>query len=87
MLANMRAAARALQEAQRLIGHDARRQNRSRLGEGSVPKFHFEVRTDTHVMLTEGIELSNDAAARIETSCRIGELLRKHAGQIWVDQD
>jgi hypothetical protein len=52
-----------------------------------VPKFHFEVRTETHVMVTEGIELSNDAAARIEASCRIGELLRKHAGQIWIDQD
>jgi hypothetical protein len=38
-------------------------------------------------MVTEGIELSDDAAARIEASCRIGELLRKHAGQIWIDQD
>jgi hypothetical protein len=51
-----------------------------------MPFYHFEVRTGTHVMLTQGAELSDSTAARVEASKRIGELLNEHAGQIWVDQ-
>ena len=49
--------------------------------------FHFEVRTPTHVMLTEGVELSDHTAARVEAARRVGVLLNDHAGQIWVDQE
>jgi hypothetical protein len=52
-----------------------------------MPLYHFEVRTPTHVMLTEGIELGDHTAARVEAARRIGELLNEHAGQIWIDQD
>ena len=49
--------------------------------------YHFEVRTPTHVMFTQGVELPSDTAARIEAARRIGVLLNDHAGQIWVDQE
>jgi hypothetical protein len=52
-----------------------------------MPFYNFQVRTETHVMLTEGAELSDVSAARVEAARRIGALLTEHAGQIWVDQD
>jgi len=51
-----------------------------------VPFFNFEVRTESHVMLTEGAELASTDAARIESARRIGELLTDHASRLWVDQ-
>jgi len=51
-----------------------------------VPFFNFEVRTESHVMLTEGAELANQDAARNEAARRIGELLTDHASRIWTDQ-
>lgn len=52
-----------------------------------MPFFHFEVRTPSHVLITEGAELTDSNAARVEAAKRIGALLHDHAGQIWVDQD
>jgi hypothetical protein len=49
--------------------------------------FNFQVRTETHVMLTAGAELADISAARVEAAKRIGALLTEHAGQIWIDQD
>jgi hypothetical protein len=52
-----------------------------------LPFYNFEVRTQTHVMITEGAEMADSTAARVEAAKRIGKLLHDHAGQIWVDQD
>lgn len=52
-----------------------------------MPKFHFEVRTETHVMLTEGMELADFRAARVEAAKRVGALLHDHASEIWVDEE
>lgn len=52
-----------------------------------MPFYNFEVRTPSHVMVTQGTELPDSTAARIEAAQRIGMLLTAHAGQIWVDQD
>ena len=52
-----------------------------------MPYYNFEVRTETHVMLTKGGEFQDDAAARSEAARRVGELLQEHASSIWVDQD
>ncbi len=49
--------------------------------------YNFEVRTPSHVMSTEGAELADTSAARVEAARRIGELLTNHAGQLWEDQD
>lgn len=52
-----------------------------------MPTYNFEVRTPTHALVTEGIDLPDSTAARVEAAKRIGDLLRRHAGEIWVDQD
>ena len=51
-----------------------------------MPFFNFEVRTETHVLLTEGAEFANRDAARNEAARRIGELLTDHASRLWVDE-
>ena len=50
-------------------------------------QFHFQVRTETHVLLTQAAELDSLDAARVEASQRIGDLLRRHAGQLWQDEE
>jgi hypothetical protein len=52
-----------------------------------VPFFHFQVRTPSHVLLTEGAELKGFDEARIEAARRVGSLLHEHAGRIWTDED
>ena len=52
-----------------------------------MPFYNFQVRTPTHVMLTQGAELPDSTAARVEAAKRIGELLTEHAHQLWVDED
>jgi hypothetical protein len=48
--------------------------------------FHFQVRNETHVWLTEVVSLQNSDAARVEAARRIGILLHDHAGQLWTDE-
>jgi len=50
-------------------------------------RFHFQVRTGSHVMITEAAEFVNTDAARVEAAERIGLLLHAHAGKLWVDED
>ncbi|MFC4255370.1 DUF6894 family protein [Croceibacterium xixiisoli] len=56
-------------------------------GRARLPFYNFEVRTPTHVMLTEGAELADSTAARVEAAKRTGQLLTEHAGELWVDQE
>ena len=57
-------------------------------GQGEYPvRFHFQVRTGTHVMVTEAAELGDSDEARIEAAKRIGLLLHAHAGTLWTDED
>jgi hypothetical protein len=50
-------------------------------------RFHFQVRTGTHVMVTESADLSNTDEARVEAAKRIGSLLHAHAGKLWTDEE
>jgi hypothetical protein len=50
-------------------------------------RIHFQVRTGTHVMLTEVADCSDTDEARVEAAKRIGLLLHAHAGKLWVDED
>jgi hypothetical protein len=45
------------------------------------------VRTDTHVLLSDSVELDDLERARIEAACRVGELLKVHASAIWSDKE
>lgn len=38
-------------------------------------------------MLTEGAELADGTAARVEAAKRIGDLLHQHASKLWIDQN
>ncbi len=49
--------------------------------------FHFQVRTETHVLLAESADLDGLEAARVEASRRAGDLLLQHASRLWVDED
>jgi hypothetical protein len=49
--------------------------------------YNFEVRTPSHVMLTEGAEMADMRAVRLQAARRIGELLKEHAGRLWVDEE
>ena len=52
-----------------------------------MPRYHFQVRTETHVLIAEAIELRGIDHARLEAARRVGELLKQHAAEIWVDED
>lgn len=49
--------------------------------------FHFVVRTETHVLLSDSIELVSLKTARTEAAKRVGDLLKTHAEAIWVDKE
>jgi hypothetical protein len=55
--------------------------------ERRVPRFHFQVRTDTHVLLAEAADLAGTTEARVEAARRVGELLKEHAAAIWADEE
>lgn len=52
----------------------------------SLARYHFEVRTETHVLQTRGADLPDNDAARVEGAKLIGALLLDHAGEIWADE-
>jgi hypothetical protein len=54
---------------------------------GNTQRFHFQVRTGTHVMVTEVADLPDTNEARVEAARRVGKLLHDHAGKLWEDED
>jgi hypothetical protein len=52
-----------------------------------MPRFHFVVRTRSHVLLSDSVDLQDLESARIEAACRVGDLLKTHAGAIWEDKE
>jgi hypothetical protein len=49
--------------------------------------YNIELRTESHVSETLAVEKSDLTELRIEVARFLGELLRDHANQIWVDED
>ena len=52
-----------------------------------MPRYNIEVRTESHVATSVPIETADLTALRIELAKFVGELLKDHAMQIWVDED
>jgi hypothetical protein len=52
-----------------------------------MARYNIELRTDTHVAETIVVEREDIAELRIEMARFVGELLRDHAAQLWLDQD
>ena len=52
-----------------------------------MAKYNIELRTEQRVWETLLIESADLTALRIEVACFVGELLKDHAGKIWIDED
>ena len=52
-----------------------------------MAKYNLEIRTQSRVWETLGIESEDHTAVRIEVARFVGELLKDHARQIWVYED
>lgn len=52
-----------------------------------MPKYHIALRTESTVSDTLEIEHADLTALRIELARFVGEMLKDHAEQIWVDED
>lgn len=52
-----------------------------------MPRYHIEVRTESHVATTLDVDREDVESLRVEMARFVGELLSDHAGQIWVDEE
>lgn len=52
-----------------------------------MPNSHIELRTADQVWETLDVERDDIGGLRVEMARFVGELLKDHAGKIWVDQD
>jgi hypothetical protein len=52
-----------------------------------MAQYNIELRTESHVSETLVVEMEDLTALRVEVARFVGEMLRDHAGQIWVDED
>jgi hypothetical protein len=50
-------------------------------------RFHFQVRTGTHLVVTELADLPSTYEVRVDAAKRIGVLLHDHAGKLWAGED
>lgn len=49
--------------------------------------YHINVRTDSHIASTTDCETQTLDDLRIELARFVGEVLKDHAGQLWVDEE
>lgn len=54
---------------------------------GAVAKYHIQLRTESIVSETLTVERDDLTGLRVELARFVGELLKDHAGQIWIDED
>ena len=52
-----------------------------------MPHYRINLRTESHISETLTVEQPDETALRIEVARFVGETLRDHAQQIWVDED
>ncbi len=52
-----------------------------------MPKFHIALRTESTVSETLDVERETLTDLRVELARFVGELLKDHANEIWVDED
>jgi hypothetical protein len=52
-----------------------------------MPTYHINIRTESHIAETLTIERDDHDALRIEMAQFVGQTLKDHAGQIWLDQE
>jgi hypothetical protein len=52
-----------------------------------MPKYHINVRTESHIASTVTVERDSHTELRVEMAQFTGELLKDHADLIWKDED
>jgi len=52
-----------------------------------MSKYHIELRTQERVWEALVVDAKSIGSLRIEVAAFVGELLKDHAAQIWVDKD
>ena len=52
-----------------------------------MPNYYINVRTESHISATVSIEKEGHTELRIEVATFVGDLLKDHAEQLWVDED
>lgn len=52
-----------------------------------MARYNIALRTESHVSETLAVEMSDLTELRVEVARFVGQLLRDHANQIWVDED
>ena len=52
-----------------------------------MARYNIELRTESHVSETLSVDMEDLTALRVQVATFVGEMLRDHAGQIWVDED
>lgn len=52
-----------------------------------MARYNIELRTESHVSETLEVDKSDLTELRIEVARFVGELLKDHANQIWIDED
>jgi hypothetical protein len=52
-----------------------------------MPKYHINVRTESHIASTVTVEHGTHTDLRVEMAKFAGELLKDHADLIWKDED
>lgn len=52
-----------------------------------MPHYHLELRTENRVWETVHVELTDATALRVEMAQFVGQLLKDHANEIWVDEE
>ena len=52
-----------------------------------MSKYHIELRTQERVWEALVVDAKSIGSLRIEVAVFVGELLKDHAAQIWVDKD
>lgn len=52
-----------------------------------MARYNIELRTESHVSEALVVDSANLTQLRIEVAMFVGDLLKEHAQQIWVDED
>jgi hypothetical protein len=52
-----------------------------------MSRYHIALRTESHVASTVEVDMPDSTALRSEVARFVGEILKDHAEQIWIDED
>jgi hypothetical protein len=52
-----------------------------------MPVYNINIRTESHIADTLQVDRADHTALRLELAKFVGEMLKDHAGQVWIDED